>query len=114
MVNLTSDTATRLRAPFKTDRYGNTSTERDWPNATSSPLTNISIQPDDSNESAGDSHQVITGWRLISARGIDVDLLPTDRVAYDGMTLEVDGEVGRYRLGGRVHHVEARLRRVTG
>jgi hypothetical protein len=44
---------------------------------------------------------------------MDADILPTDRVEAYGMTLEVDGEVARFRLGGRVHHVEVRLKRVT-
>jgi hypothetical protein len=45
---------------------------------------------------------------------MDADILPTDRIEVYGMTLEVDGEIGRYRTGGRVHHVEVRLKKVTG
>ena len=114
MSALTADSAVRKRAPFKLDKFGNPSGVRDWTAATSSPIERVSIQPDTSSEETGDRSPVVTGWRLISARGVDVDLLPSDRVVFDGLTLEVDGEVARYRMAGRVHHVEARLKRVTG
>jgi hypothetical protein len=110
---LTADTATVVRAPYKTDKYGNTSTERDWSKAVRSPLVGVSFQPDSSTEPTGDRPFVVTGYRLITHRGMDADILPTDRVEAYGMTLEVDGEVARFRLGGRVHHVEVRLKRVT-
>ncbi|WP_369190160.1 hypothetical protein [Streptomyces sp. R08] len=111
---LHDDTVTRVRAPFKVDKYGNTSTDRDWTNATRVPFKRVSFQPDASTEATGDRPSVITGYRLLSRKGIDLDLLASDRIEADGMTLEVDGKVGRFRMGGRVHHVEARLKEVTG
>lgn len=111
---LTMQTVDVLRAPLVVDPYGNPSIERDWASATTTTYAGVSVQPDTSTEAVGDRPVVVTGWRLATPRGSDIDLLATDRVTYDGMTLEVDGEVARYFLGGRVHHVEARLKRVTG
>ncbi|MBA9050783.1 MULTISPECIES: hypothetical protein [Streptomyces] len=111
---LYADTVTRVRAPYKTDKYGNTFTERDWAHAVRTAVSGVSFQPDVSTEATGDRPSVITGYRLISRKGVDVDLLPTDRIEADGMTLEVDGKVGRFRVAGRVHHIEARLKEVSG
>jgi hypothetical protein len=111
---MTQQSITVLRAPAVVDRYGNPSSVRDWGAATSVTYNAVSVQPDISNESAGDRPLVVTGWRVFSARGTDVDVLPTDRILYNGVTLEVDGEVGRWEFAGRLHHVEFRLKRVTG
>lgn len=111
---LHDDTVTRVRAPYKVDKYGNTSTERDWTNATRVTWAGVSFQPDVSTEATGDRPSVVTGYRLLSRHGVNLDLLATDRIEADGMTLEVDGKVGRFRMSGRVHHVEARLKEVTG
>jgi hypothetical protein len=111
---LHGDTVIIVRAPYKVDKYGNTTTQRDWANATRTTVARVSVQPDSSAEATGDRTSVITGWRLFTSKGRDFPALPGDRIEFDGMTLEVDGEVGRYRMGSRVHHVEARLRRVVG
>lgn len=108
------DTVVILRAPFVVDKYGNTTTQRDWPNATRTTVKGVSVQPDGSAEETGDRTSVVTGWRLITNKGRDFPALPGDRIEFDGMKLAVDGEVGRYRMGKRIHHVEARLKRVTG
>lgn len=105
--------AVRVRAPLVTDRYG--AEIRDWDNAVRSPLTRLSIQPAGSSEATGERPTLlITGWRVISDRGVRLDLLATDRVEADGLSLEVNGEVGHFRLGLRHHHTEAQLRQVTG
>jgi hypothetical protein len=108
------DMVVRLRAPLKVDKYGNATTVRDWSLAERMPVTGVEVQPDGSSETNGDRELVITGWKIYTPRGRDLDLIKTDRVEYDGMTLEVDGEIGRHKLRGRVHHVEVRVRRVTG
>ncbi|MFI8263678.1 hypothetical protein [Streptomyces sp. NPDC085665] len=74
----------------------------------------MAVVPDVSTEATGDRPVVVTGWRLITRRGVDVELEPGDRVTALGRLLEVDGEVSRWFLGGRVHHIEARLKGVTG
>lgn len=111
---LQADTVVIVRAPFKVDKYGNTSTVRDWVNATRTTVAGVSVQPDGSTEATGARSSVVTGWRLITRKGRDFPALSGDRIEYGGMTLEVDGEVGRFRMGARVHHVEVRLKRVTG
>ncbi|MEU0940300.1 hypothetical protein [Embleya sp. NPDC005971] len=101
-----------VRAPVVADRYG--SERRDWAAATRSTVDGVNVQPAappaQSTEYTQDRQTTATGWRLYTPRGMDLDLLETDRVEYDGMTLEVDGKVGRWpRPGGGVHHVEAEL-----
>lgn len=112
MSALYSATVVLVRAAKVTDKYGNVTT--DWAHATRTTYAGVSVQPDASTEETGDRSAVITGWRLITPKGRDFPALPADHVEYDGMTLQVDGEVGRYRMGGRIHHVEARLKRVMG
>ncbi|MGW6920846.1 hypothetical protein ACWGA9_06115 [Streptomyces sp. NPDC054950] len=114
MSALYADSVVLVRAPLKTDKYGNASTERDWTNAVRTPYSRLSVQPDSSSEATGDRPAVITGWRLLTEKGVDFPALPTDRVEYDGMTLAVDGMVGRFKVAGRVHHCEARLKMVSG
>ncbi|MEU4967778.1 hypothetical protein [Streptomyces smyrnaeus] len=104
----------RVRAPEVTDRYGNK--QRDWANAVRTALVGVNVQPagspPQSDEDSIDRQTTVTGWRLYTPPGMDLDLLETDRVEYDGITLEVDGKVGCWRIGGKVHHVEAMLREV--
>lgn len=111
---LAADSITVVRAPLLTDEYGNPSTVRDWDHAALTVVTGVSVQPDVSNEDSGDRSTTVTGWKVFSDSGKDVDALPTDRVVYDGMTLEVDGEIGRWKFDGRLDHVEFRLKRVIG
>lgn len=112
MNRLTADSVVIVRAEFVVDKYGNPSAVRDWANATRTTVRNVSVQPYTQNEEVGDRTATITQWQLYTRT--PVDLRATDRVEYDGVTLEVDGEVGRWRFGGRVHHTEVRLRRVVG
>ncbi|MCF3174791.1 hypothetical protein IPZ61_15845 [Streptomyces sioyaensis] len=111
---LFGETVTLVRAPFKVDKYGNTTSERDWAAAARTTYPGLMVQPDASSEATGDRPTVITGWRLITPKGRDFPALATDRVEWDGLTLAVDGEVGRFRIRGYLHHAEARLKRVSG
>ncbi|WP_369376114.1 hypothetical protein [Streptomyces sp. cg36] len=103
-----------VRAPYVVDRYGNTTSVRDWSSATRTTVRGVSVQPDTSSEATGDRPVIVTGWRLITRRGVDVDLGPGDRVVALGRLLDVDGEPGRYMVGGRHHHTEVRLTEVAG
>jgi hypothetical protein len=105
---LAADSVTRWRATTTTDKYGNTVTTWD-PDKGKVTYSGVSVQPDYSTETTGDRSSRVTGLRLITPQGKDVDILATDRVLFAGVAYEVDGEVGRFRIGGRVHHVEARL-----
>lgn len=106
----------RVRAPLVTDRYGNR--KRDWGNAEHINVSGVNVQPSpsrsDSSEETLDRQTTVTGWVLQTAEGVDLDLLATDRIQYDGMTLEVEGKVERWPdpFGPGVHHVEARLKEV--
>ncbi|MFD4833751.1 hypothetical protein ACFWPV_28480 [Streptomyces uncialis] len=112
MTLLYTQTVVILRAPLVVDRYGNS--VRDWTRATRTTVRRVSVQPDASAEGTGDRPVIVTGWRLVTRRGVDVDLEPGDRIEHEGRLTDVDGDVGRYVLGGVHHHTEARLRGVTG
>lgn len=112
MNRLTADALVIVRAPFKVDKYGNPSSVRDWATAIRTPVQRVSVQPYTQNEETGDRAATITQWKLFTRT--HADLLATDRIEFDGMTLEVDGEVARWRFAGRLHHIEALLKRVTG
>lgn len=107
---------TRVRAPLAEDRYRNK--KRDWDNAQFTEMTGVNIQPAGvpvrSDEDTDDRQTTVTAWNLQTPEGVDLDLLETDRILFDGMTLEVDGKVGRWPdpFGPGVHHVEARLKEV--
>ncbi|MFG2147523.1 hypothetical protein ACGFRG_25555 [Streptomyces sp. NPDC048696] len=109
-----TQTVVILRAPFVVDRYGNATTERDWTSATRTTVRRVSVQPTESAEDDGDRPAVTTGLRLITRRGVDIDLIPGDRVVAVGRVLDTDGDVARYVVGGRHHHTEARLKEVSG
>ncbi|MFE5896854.1 hypothetical protein ACFQ67_05450 [Streptomyces sp. NPDC056488] len=89
-------------------------TVRDWTRATRTTVRRVSVQPDMSTEGTGDRPVVVTGWRLATRRGVDVDLKPGDRVVALGRLLDVDGDVARWTVAGRHHHTEARLKGVDG
>lgn len=55
---------------------------------------------------------VVTGMLLIAPPGADIKA--TDRIVYLDLTYQVEGDVGRYRKGGREVAVQAALKRVTG
>lgn len=105
----------RVRAGSRTDRGGNT--VRDWSAASRVTLERLSVQPTFQSENVNEERMsVVTGWRVLSEPGSDVDVRADDRIEYDGVTCEVQGEVGRWRspLGGGIHHVEWQMRRSTG
>ena len=110
-------TIVRVRAGTKTDRGGNT--VPDWSDSSASrlPVSGVSVHPATQTE-ANDAtrSQVVTGWQVISAPGVDADIQAKDRIEWGGMTLEVIGEVGRYQDfgSGSTHHIEFVMRRTTG
>lgn len=112
MSRLYGQTVVRVRAPLFEDRYRNK--KRDWGSAERVTFSGVNMQPGGSpaisDEETTDRQTTITQWRLYTPHGVDLDLLETDRVEYDGMTLEVDGKVGRWIIDGQVHHVEAALK----
>lgn len=110
---LASDTVTVIRAPLTTGRYGGKT--RDWPNATRTDYPGVCVQPVSSTEDVRDRELLIGKYMLFTSRGQDIDLLATDRVEWNGITLQVDGDPNRWPApGGGVHHVEASLKEVSG
>jgi hypothetical protein len=96
-VRLGNDAVSVLRAPTSDDAYGNDDV-RDWDAATSTPVTGCSFQP---LEGSGFSEEVTVGRESVISRWVlyappDTDVLPTDRVQFDGVTYEVDGEPQRW------------------
>ncbi|WP_262702047.1 MULTISPECIES: hypothetical protein [Streptomyces] len=114
------DTVTRVRAGTRTDRGGNT--VPDWTTATRAPVDQLNIQPTGAAPGASSEIQtperdaVISGWRVQSEPGTWPDITAMDRIEWNGMTLEVDGEVGRWSdpLNGSPHHIEFTMKRATG
>lgn len=110
---LAVDTVTVVRAPLVAGRYGGQS--RDWTNATRTAYPGVCVQPVSSTEDVRDRELLIGKYTLFTSRGQDIDLLATDRIEWNGITLQVDGDPNRWPApGGGVHHVEALLKGVTG
>lgn len=103
-----------VRPGTTVDEYENE--QEDWgAGATRIPVSGVNVQPaGGSTEDTDDKQIVVTGWRLYTPRGMDVDLRETDRVEAWGTTMQVIGKVARWPApGGGVHHVEADLREVA-
>lgn len=103
---------TILRAGAAADEYGNH--RPDWSAPVRTLVSGVNVQPaGGSNEDTDDKQLTVTGWRLYTPRGMDLDLRETDRVEFDGMVLQVVGKLARWPApGGGVHHIEADLREV--
>ena len=107
----------RVRAGERTDRGGNT--VKDWsPQAVSRlAVDQVNIQPSVQTEIVdADRNAAVTGWHVQSDEGTAPDIRSDDRIEWDGMTLEVEGEVARWPelFADAVHHVEFEMKRVTG
>lgn len=111
------DTISILRpATTGRDRYNNE--VLDWDGATPIPVERlVSVQPASMTEGAGGrAVALVSTWRLITPAGMDLDLLPIDRVFHNGRYLEVVGEIERWPhpiVPGAVHHVEAGLQKAS-
>ena len=83
--------------------------------ATRVPVVGVNVQPlGGSSEDTDDRQVTVTGWRLYTPRGRDLDLRETDRVEFDGRMLQVTGKVARWPApGGGIHHIEADLQEVA-
>jgi hypothetical protein len=70
------------------------------------------FQPNSSSEAVDNQDRTVTSWRVFLPAGADVTAV--DRWRFLGVVYEVDGEVERHRRGGRDHHTECVVRRVSG
>lgn len=110
-------TIVRVRAGTRADRGGNTVSDWSPDKISRLSVSRVSVQPATQTE-ANDAtrSQIVTGWQVISAPGVDADIRADDRIEWGGMTLEVVGEVGRFlEFGdGSTHHIEFVVRRAVG
>jgi hypothetical protein len=102
-------TVAAVRAPLITDGKGNQI--RDWAHATSKSYA-AWVQPDNSLEQTVNQERIVSRWRIFTEPAADI--LPTDRVTWQGKTFQVDGEIQGWDIGNGVHHHEGYLRLVTG
>jgi hypothetical protein len=106
-----SDSGTRLRGVVVAGTQGRP--ERiDWNQPADELELPCEFQPNSSSEDNADQDRTVTSWRLFLLAG--ADMTAKDRWRFAGVVYEVDGEVGRHRVSGREHHVEAVVRRVAG
>jgi hypothetical protein len=103
---------TRLRAELVSDgRHGGPS--RAWAHASSTAITGVSVQPFATAESTIDAAYIADRLRLFAPPGTDI--VSTDRIVYDGVTYEVDGNAQPWHdLGGQAHHIELVIKRLAG
>lgn len=106
---LYEDSIEVLRAPLVANRYRDE--KRDWDAVTAAPADGLNVQPlqvpVQSVEHTDDRQTTVTRWQVTTRRGVDLDVVETDRVRYAGAVCEVVGKVGRWPApGGGVHHVE--------
>lgn len=106
---LLRDTVTRLRGTAGTGSYG--SDEIDWSSPTELDMS-CEFQPMTTDEEVALQQRTESFWRVFLPAGADV--LATDRLRFDGVDYEIDGEPRRWRMNGREHHVELVVTRVVG
>nr|WSS66736.1 hypothetical protein OG284_36940 [Streptomyces sp. NBC_01177] len=111
--------AVRMRAGRKPDRGNPSGGVLDWsPGAVDRlDLPPLNVQPRVQDESTDTGRNaVITGWRVQSDEGVDLDVRARDRIEWGGELFEVEGEIARWPdpIEGGVHHTEFNIKRVTG
>jgi hypothetical protein len=114
-----NQSAVRVRAGRKSDRGNPGNSLPDWSPSAVNRITvgQLNIQPSIQQESVDERRDaVVTGWHIQSEEGTNPDITAVDRIEWDGMTLEVDGEVARWPelFADEVHHIEFEVKRVTG
>lgn len=111
-----TDAITVVHPVETTDRYGNITYDYDAGETTTA--EDVAVQPEVQQETGlGEARAtVITGWRVYTAPGRDLAVHPVDRVRWNGLELDVVGEVARWAdpLLGTVHHVEFAMQRRSG
>jgi hypothetical protein len=112
MTILGAQQITRVRATDLADgRHGGKA--RDWKTAAAEVIYGVSVQPFATAESTLQAAYVADRLKVFAPPG--TDLLPTDRVIYEGTTYEVDGSAQRWQdAGGRDHHLEIIIKRLAG
>lgn len=86
-------TITVLRAPQIQADYGN-ATRPDWDHPTSVDVPGCSVQPVQADEYTIDRDTTTTRWQAWVPATADLE--PSDRIAWNGQTYDVDGDVMRW------------------
>ena len=86
-------TITVIRPGEKASDYG-TSTEPDWDDTTDKNYKWCSVQPVTGAEFTVDRDNVTSRWQVWAPPSVDIR--SSDRVAWNGATYDVDGEVQRW------------------
>lgn len=107
----------RVRPGTRTDRGGNQ--VEDWSAGAVTRLTlaRVSVQPASQTEvTTAERTAVVTGWRAQSEPGTDPDIQAADRIEWNGLLLQVVGEIARWTdpVDGTPHHAEWTMSRTTG
>lgn len=102
-------TITVVRPGTKPADYG-TGTQPDWATATSTAVDGCSVQPAQAPAYTIDRDSYQTRWTVWAPIGTDIRA--TDRVAWNGDTYDVDGEVQSWEFGA-LSHLVLNLRRST-
>ncbi|WP_064076697.1 hypothetical protein [Prescottella equi] len=114
---LFTDKITILRPKSGSSRYS-TETVPDYSNVERIPVEElVSVQPASATEQGENRASTITGWRLTTPAGVNLDLLAIDQIEHAGRVLSVIGEPLRWphpTRPGDVHHLEAALQVVSG
>lgn len=115
-MKLGDDLVTRLRAPNVTGPDG-AEIPGNWSTVTEPQLLKVnypgsSFQPLSSAESIVAQQRTKSTHRAFLPAGADV--LVTDRLRFDGLDYQVDGQPERWRIGGIEDHVEVLCYRIAG
>lgn len=108
-----SDIIDVLRPLIRKDEYN--ADYSDWSVPQVVATGRASIQDFLTTEDDSDRQTTTEGLRLISDDPALFDAIqPTDRILYAGTTYEVDAPIQKWRLFGRMHHIEVYLKKVVG
>lgn len=89
--------------PYGNDEYSNVTTE--YPGE---------VRPLSSAETVAGRDQVVSRYRVFLSRFAADAVTPSGAVSWLGDSYEIDGDVERHTVGGRLHHLEAVVKRTTG
>lgn len=107
MIALGPHAITVLRAGEKASDYGS-GTELDWTNVARNDVAGCSVQPASSDEFTIDRDSFTT--RLVAYAPSSIDVRPIDRIEWQGIEYDIDGDVLRWEFG-LLAHVVINLRR---
>jgi hypothetical protein len=72
------------------------------------------VRPLGSAENVDGRDQVTTRYRVFLPASLAGTVNSTSAITWTGGTYQVDGDVERHKVGGRLHHLEAVVKRTTG